>query len=176
MYNKEKLARGLTLAADILAQEIRSLAKDQHYPKEVVPSIQVGTAEVTETAGRIAITSDGSRDEYGYTPYDMIVVYELGTGVHGATGKKYPIKPRKDGGLLVFEWLNRAPYDSSEDSTNKANIRNGMAYLPSVMHPGVKAKPILDTAIKNKQAQMLEIIGQNLEFKIFDGPRVEIIR
>ena len=179
MYNKEKLARGLTLAADILAQEVRNLAVSEKYPSVAAPSVTVGIAQVDDVGGKIAITSEGVADKYGYSPYIFFVIYEQGTGIHGPGGSKYTISPRDGKSVLKFMFpqaMNIGPGSPPGSVAKSVTNAEGLAYLPSVQHPGVKAKPILLQAIQNKQAQMLGIIGQNLEFKIFDGPRVEIIR
>ena len=59
---------------------------------------------------------------------------EFGSGLHGRLRAKYPIRPKKAGGALVFPWDKADPSIPRVKSGPKA----GQVILPMVMHPGVK--------------------------------------
>ena len=58
---------------------------------------------------------------------------EFGSGLHARRGKKakYPIRPRKAGGVLVFPW------DKADASIPRTP--DGRVILKEVMHPGIQA-------------------------------------
>jgi hypothetical protein len=174
VFNKQSLAKGITLAASILANEIRkitSVGGVGGYPKEIIPpSITVGTATVTDTGASIGITTENKGDDNAR----VTLAFELGSGLFGKEGQKYKIKP-KNANLLAFMWKDAASIGVRE-GVKEVVDKTGKAILPWVMHPGIKPNPFLQRSIDASSDRMLEIIGQNFEYQILDGPRVEVIK
>ena len=182
VFNKAKLTTGLTLAANILANEIRkitSVGGPGGYPKEIIPpSITVGTVTVTDTGASIGIsTEDQGKDNKRVT-----LAFELGSGLFGKEGQKYRIEPKKAGGVLHFPWSiaqNIGPREGVKSIVHPipgTNPQEAEAFLPYVMHPGIKPNPFLQRSINNVSDRMMDVLDQNFELQILDGPKVEYIR
>ena len=90
--------------------------------------------------------------------FDQAVVgralaHELGSGIHGPTGMKYLIVPRK-AKVLYFQWIN-APQDFLD--------RYGLPPDPwvsftHVHHPGVKAQHFLERAMDDSDQVITDIL------------------
>ena len=173
VFNKASLTTGITLAAEILSQEIIAITSQGGpggYPSQIPASIAVGTAVVTDTGASIGI----STEPRGEDNVEITLAFEKGSGLFGDSRQKYKIEP-KEANLLAFmfpESLNIGVREGVKPVTDKS----GKAILRWVMHPGIKPRPFLQRAINNVSARMLEVMTQNFEIQIFDGPKVEIIK
>jgi len=181
VFNKQSLSKGITLAAGILANEIRkitSVGGVGGYPKEIPASITVGVATVTDVGASIGI----STDDKGKDNARITLAFELGSGLFGKEGQKYKIEPKSGGKVLHFPWSiaqNIGPREGVRSVVHPipgTEPQEAEAFLPSVMHPGIKPRPFLQRSIDASSDRMLEIIGQNFEYQILDGPRVEVIK
>ena len=170
--NKASLTRGITLAADILATEIRKITSrggPGGYPAAIPESITVGTAVVTDTGAAIGI----STVDKGNENVELTLAFELGSGLTGPKGQRYPIEPVK-GNILSFMWPQARNIGGREGVRDVVD-ESGRAFLTKVMHPGIKPNPFLDIAFQAVEPKMFDIIGQNFEVKMV-GPKVETIK
>jgi len=156
--NKTRLTTGITLAASILATEIRritSVGGVGGYPSAIPKSITVGTAVVTDTGASIGIFSVDQGEEN----VELTLAFELGA-------KPHRIEPKGDYPLAIprSRWPNYAPPPDIDP-----------LYFMYVNHPGMKPRPFLDRAFQNVSTKMLEVIGQNFEITMV-GPKVEVIK
>lgn len=112
------------------------------------------TVSLTMTAGNKA------RSEYGDVK-NVAHAYEYGSGIHGKSGHKYRIAPRRKK-VLAFYW------DVAEANPEQFVFApDGRVLLPSVMHPGVQAvkrgrgymKPAIDS-VRRKAHKELTTIGK----------------
>ena len=158
--NKASLTRGITLAADILATEIRKITSrggPGGYPAAIPESITVGTAVVTDTGAAIGI----STVDKGNENVELTLAFELGA-------KPHMIEPTKSD-FLAFLWPNAPPELASRQS------KTGKFIFSHVHHPGMEPNPFLDRAFQAVESKMFDIIGQNFEIKMV-GPKVETIK
>ncbi|MHA2405076.1 MAG: hypothetical protein ACXADH_18940 [Candidatus Kariarchaeaceae archaeon] len=173
VFSRQSLARGLTLAANIIAEEIRKITRvggKGGYPKPISKSITVGTAEVTDDMGRIGVFTEPK----GEDNVELTLAFELGSGLFGAGKQKYEIRPIR-GEALAFmfpESTNIGPREGVKSVTDES----GKAILAKVMHPGIKPNPFLQRAMNQSVDRVLEVLEQNFEYQILDGPKVEVIR
>ena len=162
IFNKASLTTGITLAASILATEIRritSVGGVGGYPDAIPKSITVGTAVVTDTGASIDI----STVDQGEENVELTLAFELGA-------KPHPIDPGPGKDFLAFLWPNAPP-----ELANRQSKKTGMYVFTHVNHPGMKPNPFLDRAFQNVSTKMLEVIGQNFEITMV-GPKVEVIK
>jgi len=109
------------------------------YAKEVT-ALAIGNSE----SSRIKATINSKIERKGRNHYLIrtraggpkaqdAAAREFGSGIHSRRGprKKYPIRPRNAGGVLVFPW------DKASDLIPKT--KDGRVILKKVMHPGVQA-------------------------------------
>ena len=168
-FNKAGLTRGITLAADILAKEIRrrtSRGGPDGYPSQIPASITVEKARVTDTDAFIAISSIAN-DSKKQAPA-ITVAFESGSGKFGKRGASYKITPKKSR-FLAFPGSKWTAY-------MEPPAKPDTFVLPYVMHPGIRPKPFLIDSLVAVSDRMLDVIGQNFKVEIFDGPKVEIIK
>ena len=167
---KPLIDRVLVSTADKIATSARGKAKT----KRIASAIEVGVVQETgDGRSTITVGIDLEKAPEG-------AAYEFGSGLWGPEGQKYPILP-KNGKFLKFPWPQasnigpgRPPGSVSKSVVNA----DGMAYLPGVMHPGVKPEPALIPALEENIGFFQEkVLGVTVE-SIIDslGPRVEIIR
>ena len=168
VFNKASLTRGLVLAANILASEMRRVTTIEKYPSQIPASITVGTAVVTDTEGRIGISSEPN-DEKGEAPV-ITRAYELGSGLFGKKRQRYKITPREGKNLLAFPVSEWTAYMEPPAKPKLSFI------FPEVMHPGIRPKPFIIDSVVRVSDKMMDVIGQNFELEIFDGPKVEYIK
>ena len=91
--------------------------------------------------------------------------FEFGSGKHGEKGQRYRIPG--EGKIGVAFPLSRWP--SYKPPPDKEYF-----YFPFVMHPGVKAKPFLEPAIKDAKSKLSVRILEGLSFADF-GIDIEVI-
>ena len=167
VFNKASLTRGLTLAANILANEMRRVTTVGNYPSEIPTSITVGTVIVFDTGASIGISTDPN-DEKGQAPA-ITLAYELGSGLFGKKKQRYKITPKKSR-LLAFpvgEW----------DAYMEPPPKPGLSFIfPEVEHPGIRPRPFVINSIVKVSDKMMEAIDQNFVLDIFEGPKVEVIK
>jgi len=159
IFNKASLTKGITLAANILANEIRRVTTKEGiggYPKAIPDSITVGTADVTDMGASIGIFSVDKGEEN----VELTLAFELGA-------KPHKIEPKGDYPLRISResWPNYSPPPDTDP-----------LFFMYVNHPGMKPRPFLDQAFQNVYAKMLDTIGQNFELRILAGPKVEVIK
>ena len=157
-FNKASLTSGITLAANILAIEIRritSVGGVGGYPAAIPKSITVGTAVVTDVGAFIGISTVDQGDEN----VELTLAFELGA-------KPHKIEPKGDYPLRISRasWPNYSPPPDTDP-----------LFFMYVNHPGMKPRPFLDRAFQGVASKMLDIIGQNFEITMV-GPKVETIK
>lgn len=93
---------------------------------------------------------------------------EYGSGLHARRGKKakYPIRPRKTGGVLVFPW------DKASDLIPRTN--DGRVILKEVMHPGIKADNNGKGYIAPAQVKARKFIKKKLKLDGAKGIRMDL--
>ena len=167
--NKANLSRGITLAADILAREIRrrtSIGGPGGYPSQIPASITVEKAIVTDTGASIAVSSipnDSKKQAPAITR-----AFESGSGKFGKRGAPYKITPKKSR-FLAFPGSKWMAY--MEPPKKPLTF-----VLPEVEHPGIRPRPFLIDSFEAVADGMLDVIGQNFNVEIFDGPKIEVIK
>lgn len=176
----------LTNAASIIASKLRQITHSPRYPKEISPSITVDRATTSGEITKITISSYAN-DTEGIAPL-LSKVYELGSGLTGPKRRRYPILPKKPGGLLVFPWetslnigspgfpasiANQMVADRGQEARDRFPEDQEKAFLPGVMHPGVKPRPFIDKAIIETLDDVLEIIGDCAAISVYNSIDVE---
>jgi len=93
---------------------------------------------------------------------------EYGSGLHARRGKKakYPIRPRKKGGVLVFPWDKAAP--------GIPRTKDGKVILKEVMHPGIEADSGGKGYIAPAQKEARKFLKKNLKVKGAIGIRKDL--
>ena len=91
---------------------------------------------------------------------------EFGSGIHGKFKKKYPIRPRKSGGVLVFPW------DKASDVIPRTP--DGRVILKEVMHPGIQADNGGIGYIRPAQEKAEERLREKLRREGVKGLRLDI--
>lgn len=166
VFNKANLTIALTLAANILAEEMRrvtSVRGEGGYPPQVPASITVNPAIVTDTEASIAIsTNENSKDAVAIT-----LAYELGSGKFGPRGVPYKIEGNPLLAFPVSEW------DAYMEPPPKPKLT---FVFPEITHPGIRPIPFVINSIHAVEDRMMEILSQNFTLEIFEGPRVEYIK
>ena len=183
------LIRALTLSANLLANKAREITSQRGpggYPPEIPSAIEVDQAIVTETGGSITVFTKNRNEERNA---DITIAFELGSGLTGPKGQRYLIAPKKEGGLLAFEWpeaQNIAPgrppgTRAREVAHPTGELRDGYpvakAILPYVMHPGIRPNPFLWRAFVAVKDQIAEIIADSFMVNIpMHDKQIEVIR
>lgn len=91
--------------------------------------------------------------------------FEYGSGIHATRGetKRYIIRPKR-APMLVFP-LSRWP-DFEPGRTPVAPDKRGLFHLPSVMHPGVRPRPLLNAAVQKGlnswKMRMLRVLSKSV--------------
>jgi len=120
----------ITQIASMIVESAKSFAS---WSKNISSSFHIGSA--TETATGATITISNSAPEAH--------AFEVGSGIHGPQGEKYPIEP-KNAGALVFpgthEWAGQT------------------IITKHVSHPGVAARPFLHLANMAIQPQAMAML------------------
>ena len=165
VFNKAKLTTGLTLAANILANEMRRVTTSERYPSEIPASIKVDPAVVDDTGGRITISSIAN-DAKGEA-VDILRAYELGSGKFGPRGTPYVIEGNPLLAFPVGKW------DAYMEPPPKPKVS---FVFPKVMHPGIRPRSFIINSVHAVDDRMMEVLDQNFTLEIFDGPKVEYIR
>ena len=96
---------------------------------------------------------------------------ELGSGLYGPKGEKYPIV----GSPLAFEWEG-APAEVE----HMRDPKSGLFFFNKIMHPGVKPQPYLIPALTESKAEIRKlmtraILAQLKKGKKGNGPGSQII-
>ena len=163
LFNKQKLARGLTLAAAIVATEIRRITSrggKGGYPKQIPAGINVDTAKMTDVGGSIGIFT---KDKDGVDDDDTVALtlaFELGAKPHRIEPKgNYPLK------ISRASWPKYKPPPDADP-----------LYFMWVDHPGMQPRPFLGRAMQASTDKVLDVLDQSFEFQILDGPKVEVIK
>ena len=125
-------------------------------------------SRVSQENGRIVVTTtagDGNTEPGGTGDARA---REYGSGLHAVVGvgKKYPIRPRKSGGLLVFAW------DVATVGVHRT--KEGKAVLKEVMHPGIRADNNGKGYIRPARIAASKVLRKNLKEKGAKGIRLDL--
>ena len=187
LSSSASLTEALVLSANLLANKAREITSQRGpggYPPEIPSAIEVGQAIVTETGGSITVFTKNRNEERNA---DITIAFELGSGLTGPKGQRYLIKPKREGGVLAFLWpeaKNISPSftDFPEGKSFTAGVRDvvneeGKAFLPYVMHPGIRPNPFLWRAFVAVKDQIAEIIADSFMVNIpMHDKQIEVIR
>ncbi len=78
----------------------------------------------------------------------------VGTGLHGPRGSRYPIRPKEPGYPLRFrQTYTPATQPGVIQSVGKASYSGGLVQAWEVMHPGIRARNIVERIITVRSAK-----------------------
>ena len=169
--NKISLRKSLAIASGIVKKSIVSYLTSGVYPKDIPDSVSAEPVHENEGIASVEIVSDSRLSLLGPT---LTRVYELGSGIWGKKGEKYPIVPKDPGGKLAFDWPEAANIGAREGvreivtpvTMTQSGFEGGRAILPGVMHPGVQAKPFIKNSWDNVKDEVLSMIADNVVVQI----------
>lgn len=141
------MRKSLPVAASMWVEAAKKHAKTSR----IKSSFSIGQVQ-NDGGGTFHIDITNSAPEAG--------AYEFGSGEHSTKGekKRYPILPRKAGGVLRIprsRWKNYQPPPDVDP-----------VYLRGVMHPGVEAVPFMKPALEEKKDEMAKVIGQAFKVEV----------
>ena len=180
--NSATLTEGLNTAAEILrgsAVAIVSQRGPGGYPEEIAQGMRIDQAEVQDNQGSITISEYNIGDKENKA---ITLAFELGSGLTGPRGQRYPITP-VNASMLAFFWPEASNIVGRKGvpTTPLKKIRDGeytggKAFFPKVMHPGIRPRPFLQRALDNVLPLMSEILGDSFDALILpDVPRMEVV-
>lgn len=146
----------ITKFGDAIARSIRARLT---WSKQLRGSVILHKAK--ENGGVVSITitvGEKKKDKSGNPLSGMARAYEYGSGRHATKGiaKKYTIKPRYKRALW-FYMDNPYPHIPLYESGGKIGV-----VLPSVQHPGVKARPFISPALRDVLPRATEELRLNI--------------
>ena len=101
----------------------------------------------------------------------------MGSGLTGPKRQRYPIRPKNPGGVLHFPWPQASNIKSRKGipTTELENVNfetgeftGGEAYLPMVMHPGIRPRPFLQKGLDASLPEIDALIIQEFEVNLLD--------
>lgn len=172
----EKIAPVVVKNADKLANEARNIASSNNLSM-IAGAIKVSPANMGSNFIEIFIIADdedATENTASKSP-GVTWAYEYGSGLFSRTGpRKYPITP-KNASVLKFPFQESLNI-SQQDFPNVPRIvldDEGNVYLPSVMHPGVQARPYMkpasDKIIPQLEKELLEAADKAIIFELEAG-------
>lgn len=173
MPNNSWLIKALTLASNVLrnnAVKITSVGGPGGYPSVIPNAIEADPATVSETEGRVTVSTSNKGDDRNA---DITIAFELGSGLTGPKRQRYPIRPKNPGGVLHFPWSEAQNIRSRKFTPSPilgTDPQEAEAYLPMVMHPGIRPRPFLQKGLEASKDELDAIIlGE------FEGYLLEIL-
>jgi len=148
--NINQLIASMAASAELLSNEMKNRTSGGDYPSGLADSIVVGDVKPIGDYLEVRIS----------VKHPAGAAYEWGSGIHSTKGpkEKYPIDPKKAGGLLMFpeeKWPNFKFIPGSP-----VYPINGTFYLRHVEHPGVEARPYAEPSIQAKKKEIAKMIGR----------------
>lgn len=141
----------ITKLANFLARSIRARLK---WSKQLRNSVRIGKATDRNGVVSIPVQVGVGKDKSGMPLSGMAKAYEYGSGIHGKSGRKYEIVPR------------RKPFLVFSSTEGGLGLQGAMIRTKKVMHPGVNArpymKPAMDEAMKRAIPELKRSIKKNL--------------
>jgi hypothetical protein len=169
------LLKGITLAASILAANARKITSrggKGGYPSEIPSAITVDKATATDRGASITISTHDIGDDENVA---ITLAFELGSGLTGERRQRYLIAPKEGNKVLHFPWAEAKNIGEREGVSDIVDDA-GNAFLPSVMHPGIRPNPFLQRALDESSVAMNEIIAEDIETLILpDLPDFEVV-
>lgn len=179
---KARQIKDVNRAINALYIELIRRTSSGRYPQEIPEAIKTQSSEIRgkNVVGSLTISLEVA---------PMALAFEYGSGIWSERGarQKYPIVPNK-ASILAFDWPEAANIGSREGVADVVTpvtyneqtfqFEGGRAFLPKVMHPGIRARPYIAPSIATKADEITEILGDGF-MQVLDeelGPRVEIIR
>lgn len=89
-----------------------------------------------------------------WTDVDYAPYVEYGTGLWGPHRRKYPIRPRKVGGVLAFEPYTRTKAGGIVLTVENEPVRGGTVFARLVMHPGSPGQAMFRSGAAITEARM----------------------
>lgn len=171
---QNELIASVTKAVNVLYTAIMRRLSSAEYPDAIAANTKTTPATEKDKVITGSIIVDASPNAA-----PMALAFEIGSGIWAEQGtrQKYPIEPT-EASILAFNWPE-AENIAKREGVDLVNFGpGGKAFLPKVMHPGIKAKPYIQPSIEEKLDEIADIIGDDFVLAISAelGPDLVVIK